>query len=66
MPYWILAMWALFATTLNASLGWLHGRPALAGALGMLSGPLAYWAGARLGAIELVQPAAALAALALG
>jgi len=64
-PWWILAMWALFATTLNVSLGWLRARLALAGLLGALSGPLAYWAGARLGALELLQPSAALAALAL-
>ncbi len=65
-PYWILAMWALFATTLNVSLGWLHRRLALAAVIGMLAGPLSYWAGARLGALELVEPAAALIALALG
>jgi len=29
-PVWILAMWALFATTLNLSMGWLKGRPWLA------------------------------------
>ena len=65
-PWWILAMWALFATTLNVSLAWLRSRLPLAGILGAISGPLAYWAGARLGALEFRQPAAALAALALG
>ncbi len=65
-PIWILAMWALFATTLNVSLAWLRPRLVLAGFHGALSGPLAYWAGARLGALELRQPVAALAALALG
>jgi hypothetical protein len=65
-PYWILALWALLATTLNLSLGWLRGRPALAAALGFIAGPLAYLAGARLGALEILKPAAALVALALG
>ena len=65
-PYWILAMWALFATTLNVSLGWLRARLLLAAVLGLLAGPLAYWAGANLGALELREPAAALGALALG
>jgi hypothetical protein len=65
-PYWIVALWALFATTLNRSLAWLHGRYALAAALGAVAGPLSYWAGARLGALELVQPAAAFVALAVG
>ena len=23
-PYWIVAMWALFATTLNVSMGWMR------------------------------------------
>jgi len=64
-PYWILALWALFATTLNVSLRWLRNRPVLAALLGALSGPLAYWAGARLGALELRQTAA-IAALAFG
>jgi Protein of unknown function (DUF2878) len=64
-PWWILAMWALFATTLNVSLAWLRSRLPLAALLGAVSGPLAYWAGARLGALELRQPAAALGALAL-
>src|SRR5262245_25306991 len=63
-PWWILAMWALFATTLNVSLRWLRERFALAAALGFLAGPLAYWGGAKLGAIELRQPGMALAALA--
>jgi hypothetical protein len=65
-PYWILALWALLATTLNVSLGWLRTRLVLAAPLGGLPGPLAYWAGARLGALDLVHPIAALAALALG
>ena len=64
-PWWILAMWALLATTLNVSLAWLRSRLPLAALLGAMSGPLAYWAGARLGALELRQPAAALGALAL-
>jgi len=65
-PYWIMALWALFATTLNVSLGWLRDRLVLAAVLGMLAGPLSYWAGARLGALDLVRPAAAILALALG
>ena len=65
-PYWIVALWALFASTLNRSLAWLHGRYALAAVLGAVAGPLSYWAGARLGALELGRPAAAAAALALG
>jgi hypothetical protein len=59
-PWWILAMWALFATTLNVSLRWLRGRLPLAAALGFIAGPLAYWGGEKLGALEL-RPEALLA-----
>jgi hypothetical protein len=65
-PLWIVAMWALFATTLNLSLGWLQGRPVLAALLGAVGGPLAYLAGQRLGAIELPEPALALLVQGLG
>jgi len=64
-PYWIVAMWALFATTLNLSLGWLRGRPVLAAVLGAVGGPLSYLAGEKLGGIGLIQPTFALAALAV-
>ncbi len=65
-PVWMLALWALFAVTLNVSLRWLRGRPALAVALGALGGPAAYYAGAGLGALRFEQPAAGLAAVAIG
>lgn len=65
-PYWIVVMWALFACTLNLSLRWLKGRLPLAVVLGAIAGPLAYYAGARLGAVAFLKPAAALMALALG
>jgi len=64
-PYWILAMWAMFATTLNVSMKWLRNRTALASALGAVFGPLAYIAGSELGAITFNQMGLALAALAL-
>jgi hypothetical protein len=65
-PVWIVAMWALFATTLNVSLGWLRGRPVLAALLGAVGGPLAYFAGHRLGGIDLPDPAFALLVQGLG
>jgi hypothetical protein len=64
-PYWIIAMWALFATTLNVSMGWMRGRPVLTVLMGAVGGPLSYLAGEKLGAIELTQPVQALAALAV-
>ncbi len=65
-PVWILAMWALFATTLNLSMGWLKGRPWLAVAFGAVGGPLAYLAGKKLGGVEMSEPALALLAQGLG
>ena len=65
-PVWIAALWALFATTLNSSLAWLQGRPALAALFGALGGPLSYWAGERMGALRLESPVAALTQLAVG
>ncbi len=50
---WMLALWALFAMTLNLSLRWLKDRPWLAVLLGGLGGPLAYLAGERLGALTI-------------
>jgi len=64
-PYWILAMWALFATTLNVSMGWLKGKPGLAVLLGAVFGPLSYMAGRRLGALEFVDFQAGTLALAV-
>jgi hypothetical protein len=64
-PYWIIAMWFLFATTLNLSMGWLRGRPWLAVIAGALGGPLSYLAGEKLGGIRLENPEPALIALAL-
>lgn len=51
-PYWLIAMWALFATTLNVSLNWLKNRVVLSALLGLVGGPLAYYAGHRLGAVQ--------------
>ena len=64
-PYWIVAMWMLFATTLNSSLRWLQGRWMLAALLGAVAGPLAYYGGASLGGITLLAPLPALLLLAL-
>jgi hypothetical protein len=65
-PYWIIAMWALFSTTLNVSLQWMKGRMALSALFGAIGGPLAYYAGYRLGAVYLSDQLTALMTLALG
>lgn len=65
-PVWIVAMYALFATTLNASLNWLKGRYLMAALFGAIGGPLAYYAGAKLGGVSFPDPLTAMTALALG
>jgi hypothetical protein len=65
-PYWILAMWALFATTLNLSLRWIKGRFLLAAISGAVFGPLAYYAGYQLGAVEISNMQMAMLVQALG
>lgn len=49
-PPWLLVLWLQFATTLHFSLAWITGRLLLALVFGAIGGPLAYWAGVRLGA----------------
>lgn len=65
-PHWMVALWILFATTLNVSLAWLKGNLWLAAGFGAVGGPLAYFGGAQLGALAFVEPTAALVALAIG
>ena len=64
-PYWILAMWALFATTLNASMNWLKKNLLLAAVMGAVFGPLSYLAGEEFGAIEFINFNASIFVLAV-
>lgn len=65
VPIWIVALWGLFATTLNISLSWLKHYKLLAVLLGLIGGPLAYIAAEKLNAIQLMN-SYALLVLALG
>ena len=65
-PVWICALWVLFATTLHISLRWLQRNLWLASMLGAIAAPASYFVGARLGALSLLQPQAALWAQAAG
>jgi Protein of unknown function (DUF2878) len=51
-PPWMVALWGIFATTLNHSLHWLKSRVILATLSGAIFGPLAYLGAARLGALQ--------------
>ena len=53
-PFWLWMLWVLFAMTLNASLSFLLRMPLqISALLGLLFGPLTYYAGAQLGAASL-------------
>lgn len=65
-PLWMIALWANFAATLNVSLRSLRARSWLLAALGGIGGPLAYWGGANLGAMQWLETAPVLVSLALG
>ncbi|MBM3385565.1 MAG: DUF2878 domain-containing protein [Betaproteobacteria bacterium] len=65
-PVWMVALWALFATTLNVSLRWLREWPVLGVLFGAIGGPVAYYAGERLGALQFADPLLGLTAVAAG
>jgi hypothetical protein len=65
-PYWILALWALFAAQFNVTYGWLKPRMKIAALLGAVAGPLSFRAGVALGAVQFAKPWPAALALAAG
>ena len=65
VPVWIIAMWGLFATTLNLSLSWLKSNRVLAVLFGFIGGPAAYFAAEQLNAVQLTNHFS-IYALALG
>jgi hypothetical protein len=50
IPLWLVLIWLSLANTVHHSLSWLMTRPTWATIFGCIGGPLAYWAGTRLGA----------------
>jgi hypothetical protein len=65
-PYWIVALWVVFATTLNVSLRWFKEHLLISALLGAVGGPLAFYAGARLGGVNFTDTTVALTALGIG
>lgn len=53
VPAWILGLWLAFATILNASLRWMHGKYAVSIIFGAIGGPIAYMGAEKLGAVML-------------
>jgi len=65
-PFWLWAIWVLFAGTLNVSMAFLKSKPLwITAALGFLLGPWNYLAGAKLGAAQLDASIATFLALGL-
>jgi hypothetical protein len=52
-PHWMLALWLAFATTLTVSLNWLMTKPLWSIVFGAAGGPLAYYGGMKLGAMNI-------------
>ena len=65
-PYWLIVLWAVFASTLNLSLRWLKPGRILAAALGFIAGPASYYAGHVLGAVEFSNTGMVLILTAIG
>jgi hypothetical protein len=65
-PYWIVAMWVLFATTLNIGLKWVKRHWLIAALAGAVGGPLAFLGGERLGAVVFPDPTLSLLTIGLG
>jgi hypothetical protein len=65
-PTWLIMMWALFATTINLSMGWLKGRWVLSVFMGAVFGPLAFIGGERLGAVVFLDSTLSIITLSAG
>lgn len=65
-PSWIIAMWLLFATTIDISFRWLRDKYWLASITGAIAGPLPYFAGESLGAVHITDPLMTLVFLVVG
>lgn len=65
-PPWLVAIWAIFMTTLSHSLNWISHKVWLAFVFAPIAGPFAYWSASKLGHVVLPDLTFSLAALALG
>lgn len=65
-PYWIVAMWLLFATTLNVGMRWLRKSMIVTAMVGAIGGPLSFFAGQKAGAVSFPDPILSLAVIGVG
>ncbi|PSF12234.1 DUF2878 domain-containing protein [Marinobacter fuscus] len=52
-PPWLIAIWAVFMTTLCHSLNWISAKRWLPFVLAPVAGPFAYWSAGQLGVVNL-------------
>ena len=60
---WMVMLWVNLASTINVSMAWLRGRIALGAIFGAIGGPMAYYSGAKLGAMTRLPDPAGLAGI---
>lgn len=65
-PFWIIAMWVLFATTLNIGMNWLKRHWGIAAIAGGIGGPLAFFSGAKAGAVVFTDTINSLLVIGVG
>ncbi len=65
-PHWIIAIWAVFATTFNLSMRWLKNRGIVASLTGAIGAPLSYYAGMKAGSVTMPDQVLAMTVLAVG
>ena len=51
-PLWMVALWISFSTTFRHSMSWLRHKYIFASVFAFIGGPLAYFAGQKIGAIN--------------
>ncbi len=56
IPFWLAVIWLALAILPHHSLRWLKKRPLLSSLFAAVGGPLAYWAGVRMGSAEFNGP----------
>ena len=62
---WMVMLWVNLATTMNVSMAWLRGRYGLAALSGAIGGPMAYYSGAKLGAMTQLPDPSGLLSIAI-
>lgn len=50
--WWMVALWLNLAVALPVIFRWMIARPIVAAVFGLVGGPLAYWSGGKLGAVQ--------------